>query len=70
MEQTPTKNLYTACFRHIVKPEMDAGIVNVVAANFTEAIKKAEAASSKVSTGEADPVELFQIELAAKIDAE
>lgn len=64
------KNLYIAFFRHVMDEDSEDGEVNVIATNFTEAVKKAETEGARVSTGEKDPVEMYRIELLAKIDVE
>lgn len=69
------KNVYVAEYKHTMQKnptngEFNTSKLNVVAIDFSEAVKKAEANKDKVSTGKEDPVELIIIGLLVTIDAE
>lgn len=62
------KSVYVALFAHVTAIEDTE--MTIVAANFTEAVKKAENNSAIVSAGKEDVVTLKSIEMVSKIDVE
>ena len=63
------KNLYRAKFRHINEEIADSAL-NIIAATFDEALKKANDSSERVSVSKDDRVELVGIEMICSIDVE
>lgn len=66
----PIKNIYTVTFKHrAFRGEADS-MLNIVALDFNEAMKKANENSSLVMSGKDDTVEVVKIELIGSIDVE
>lgn len=70
METTISKQVYAVTFRHTNSKDDDKTIMNVVAGDFTEAVKKAQDNKQIVMSGKEDQVEIFCIEVALIIDVE
>lgn len=67
---TPTKNLYEVKFRHIKYDGQGESVLNIIAVDFNEAMKKAAENVAQVQTQKDDTVELVGVNLVATIDVE